>query len=72
MIDMTKVQAALTEDSDAHAAIISLVQTLAAEVKDANAGGDQAAVDALADQISTSAKALADAVTANTPAAPAA
>lgn len=68
-IDLSKLQAAVTNNASVEASAITAFQGLAAEIKAANASGDQAAVDALADQINTSAASLATAVTANTPAA---
>lgn len=71
MVDLSKVQAAVATDTSATQSAITLMIMLSAAIREANASGDQASVDALADQISANAAALGAAVTANTPAAPA-
>ena len=68
-MDLTALTQAVTNNTTVEGSAVTLIQTLADELK-ANAG-DPAAVQALADQINASAKALGDAVAANTPAAPA-
>lgn len=68
MADLSKLQAAVTANTNAEGSAIALLQGLADELKKAN--GDQAAVDALADQISVQATALSAAVVANTPVGP--
>lgn len=70
MLDLANLQAALAADTDAVNAAVTLITTMADEIKAANAAGNQAAVNAVADQFMAQAKALADAVAANTPAAP--
>lgn len=70
MINLDKLQADLQAETDATIAAVALISALVEEVKAANASGDQAAVDAIADKFAAQAKALADAVAANTPAAP--
>jgi len=70
MADLKALTAQVTANTDAEASAITLIQGLAAQI--AAASGDQAAVDALAAQLKTSATALAAAIVANTPAAPAA
>lgn len=70
-MDISKLQAAVAKETTVEQGAVTLLQELAQELKDALAGGDATAVNALADQISSNADALAAAVTANTPAAPA-
>lgn len=67
MADLSGVQAAVQQETDVTASAVTLLNQLADQV--AALGTDQASVDALADQIRGQASALADAVTANTPAA---
>ena len=68
MANLASLTAALTAETDAVKAAITLITSLAEQIKAVSA--DQAAVDALADQFKAQAKLLADAVAANTPAAP--
>lgn len=68
MANLDSLKAALEADTSATNSAITLIEELAAQIKAVSA--DQAAVDALADQFAAQAKALADAVAANTPAAP--
>lgn len=70
MIDVTKLQKSLTDETNATVAATNLMVQLSAAIKNANSSGDQAAVDALADQISANAAGLAASVVANTPADP--
>jgi chromosome segregation ATPase len=69
-MDLSKLQAAVAQETAIDQSAVVLIQQIADALKATN--GDQAAVDALADQLSASASTLAGAVTANTPAAPAA
>lgn len=66
-MDLKKLTDAATANTNAVNSATTLFQELAQEIKDANSSGDQAAVDAIADQISQSAGALSDAIVANTP-----
>ena len=68
MADLSALTAEVTENGDAVASAVALLNTLAAEL--AAAATDPAAVAALADQLSANSDALAAAVVANTPAAP--
>lgn len=61
------LKAQVTANTEIEASAIVLIQGIAAQLKAAIAAGDPAALTALADQLHTSAAALADAVTANTP-----
>ena len=74
-LDFTKVNAALTQIKTVEDGIVTLVNTLAAEVKTLAANqqnpADQAALDAFADQLIANAKPMADAVAAGTPVQPA-
>ena len=66
MADLTILTDAVTKETTVVASAITLIQQIADALK---AATDPAAVQALADQLNTSADALAAAVTANTPAA---
>ena len=68
MANLDSLTVALAAETDAVAAAVSLIVSLAEQIKAVS--DNQAAVDALADQFAAQAKALADAVVANTPAAP--
>ena len=68
MTNLVSLTAALAAETDAVKAAVALITSLAEQVKAVS--DDQAAVDALADQFLAQSKALADAVAANTPAAP--
>lgn len=49
--------------------VITLLQTISQQLKDAQASNDPAAIQAAIDQIDANTKKLSDAVVANTPAA---
>jgi hypothetical protein len=68
MTAMTDLQAAVAAEDTVIASAITLLNGLAAQL--AAAGTDQAALTALHNDIVTQTAALANAVTANTPAAP--
>lgn len=68
-MDLTKLQAAVAQETAIDQSAVVLIQQIADALKASSS--DQAAVDALADQLSASASTLASAITANTPAAPA-
>lgn len=68
MANLDSLTVALTAETNAVEAAVTLIVSLAEQIKAVS--NDQAAVDALADQFTAQAKALADAVAANTPAAP--
>lgn len=67
-MDLTRLQDAVTRDNTVNQSAITLLANLAQLVRDT--AGDPAAVNALADQLDAQQQALADAVVANTPAAP--
>lgn len=69
MVNLDALTAQLEAETNAVTAAVNLITTLADEIRAAS--GDQAAVNALAEQFAAQAKTLADAVAANTPAAPA-
>lgn len=62
-MDLSKILAATTAATTADASIVALVTTIAAELKPAN--GDQAAIDALADQLTAGTSTVVAAVNAN-------
>lgn len=67
-MDLTRLQAAVAQDNTVNQSAITLLANLSQMVRDT--AGDPAAVNALADQLAAQQQALADAVVANTPAAP--
>lgn len=69
MADFSAVQTEITENGDAIASAVALLGNLSQQIRDA--GNDPAAIQALADQLDANTQALAQAVVANTPAAPA-
>lgn len=68
MLNLDVLRTQLEAETNAVTAAIALINALADEVR--AAAGNQDAVNALADQFAAQAQALADAVAANTPAAP--
>jgi predicted exporter len=70
MGDLSALLAKVQAEETVEASVITLLQNLSAQLKNLPAN-DQPAIDALAAQIDTDTQALAAAVTANTPAAPA-
>jgi len=69
MTDLTALTAQVAENTTVEASAVTLIQGLAAAL--AAAGTDPVALGALQTQLKTSSDALAAAVAANTPAAPA-
>jgi hypothetical protein len=67
MADLTALTAQVTQNTSVEASAVTLIQGLAAQI--AAAGTDPVALAALTAQLNNSATALAQAVTANTPAA---
>lgn len=67
MANLTRLQADVANLKTVSDSAVTLIKGLADEIR--NAGTDQAALDALADSIEAQSSTLADAVTANTPAA---
>lgn len=69
MADLTALTADVSANTDATASAVTLLNSIAQQLRDA--ATDPAAIQALATSIETNTQSLADAVTANTPAAPA-
>lgn len=67
-LDFFRLEAEIAENNDAIASAVALIQAVAQEIRD-NAA-NQAKVAELADRLDAQSKVLADAVVANTPAAP--
>lgn len=67
-MDLSRLQAAVARDTTVNQSAITLLGQLSQLLRD-NAG-DATAINALADQLDAQQSSLADAVTANTPAAP--
>ena len=68
MADLTALTAQVANNTTVEASAVTLIQGLAAQI--GAAGTDPVALQALQDQLNTSATALAAAVAANTPATP--
>ena len=68
MLTLADIQAAVAAEQTVEASVITLLQTLAADLKTALANSDTAAMQAIVSQIETNTQALSAAVTANTPA----
>lgn len=71
MSALTNLQAQVHSNTTVLQSAITLIQGLKAALDAAIASGDPAALQALSDELGTSDQALSDAITANTPAAPA-
>lgn len=67
-LDLSRLSAEIAENNDAISSAVTLLNQIAQELRDA--AGNQAAVNALADQLDTQSNNLAAAVVANTPSAP--
>ena len=70
MATLADVQARVAAEHDVNQSAITLLQNLSQMLKDALASNDPNAIQAIIDQMDSENKSLADAVTANTPAAP--
>ena len=70
MATLADIQAAVAAEKTVEDSVIALLGQISQQLKDALANNDPAAMQAVVDQIDANAKALSDAVTANTPAAP--
>lgn len=70
--EMDRLTASVQRNTSVTDSALALISGLADQVRNAASSGDPAALNALADQIDAESQKLADAVTANTPAAPAA
>lgn len=66
--ELDDLKAAVAKDTEVDQSAITLLNGLKQKLDDAIASGDPAALQALSDQLGSNAQALADAVTANTPA----
>src|SRR5215472_8538113 len=70
MADLTTITASVQNITDVAQSCVAMLNQLGQAVRDA--GTDPVALQQLADQLDTQAQSMADAVVANTPAAPAA
>lgn len=69
MATLADIQAAVAAETTVEQSVITLLNTLSADLKAAIASNDPAAMQAVVDQLNTNAQTLAAAVTANTPVA---
>ena len=69
MTVMDDLKASVQRNTDAEAAVVTLLQGISQQLKDALAAGDPAAIQAVITQIDANTAAAAAAVVANTPAA---
>lgn len=70
MATLDDIRAAVAANSDVQTSAITLLEELHRKLEDALASGDTAALQQIVDDINAHKAALADAVVANTPAAP--
>ena len=68
MATLADIQSAVTAEKTVEDSVVTLLQSLSAQLAAAIASGNPAQVQAIVDQINTNAASLAAAVTANTPA----
>lgn len=71
MASIQDVNAAVANETTVEKSVITLLQGISQQLRDAQASGDPAALDQVVSNINANTKALSDAVAANTPAAPA-
>lgn len=69
MATLADIQAAVTAEQTVEAGVVTLLQTLSADLKAAMASNDPVALQAVVTQIDANTAALSAAVAANTPAA---
>lgn len=69
MATIQDVQAAVAAESSVDDSVVTLLQSIVQQLKDAQASNDPAALDAVVASIQANTKKLSDAVVANTPAA---
>lgn len=69
MATMDALKAAVQRNTDVDASVVTLLQGISQQLKDAQAANDPAAIQGVIDQLDANTKAMSDAVTANTPAA---
>lgn len=67
MATLADIQAAVAAERTVEDSVVTLLQKIAADLKDAIAANDPTAMQAVVDQINNNAAVLADAVRANTP-----
>lgn len=70
MATIQDVNAAVAAESSVDDSIVTLLNGIVQQLKDAKASGDPAALDAIVAGIQANTKKLSDAVTANTPVTP--
>jgi flagellin-specific chaperone FliS len=68
MATMQDLTASVQRESDANDAVITMLNGISQQLKDAQAQNDPKAIQTVIDQIDQNTKKLSDAVTANTPA----
>lgn len=68
MATIQDVQNAVANEATVDQSIVTLLQNIVQQLKDAQASGDPAQLDAVVASIQANTKVLSDAVTANTPA----
>lgn len=69
MATIEDLKASVQKNTDAEASVVTLMQGLSQQLKDAKAANDPAAIQAVIDQIDANTNSVAAAVVANTPAA---
>jgi hypothetical protein len=69
MATMEELKAAVQRNTDVDSGVVTMLQGLSQQLKDAQAANDPVAVQAVIDQLDANTKTLSDAVTANTPVA---
>lgn len=69
MATLADIQNAVTAEKTVEDSVITLLQSIAAQLKTALAANDPAALQTIVDSINANASTMANAVTANTPAA---
>jgi|SRR5579871_4556106 len=70
-LDLSKLQAAVAQETSVDQSVVTLLKTLADELAVANSNNDQVAIDGIVQTMNQNATTLANAITQNTPAAPA-
>lgn len=70
MATLKDINDAVTQQSTVEQSVVTLLQNIVQQLKDAQASNDPAALDTVVASIQANTKVLSDAVAANTPAAP--
>ena len=70
MATFDDLKAAVARNSAVDSSVVTLLQGISQQLKDAQAANDPAAIQSVIDQLDANTKTLSDAVTANTPAPP--